>query len=110
MNCSSCGSSMAKNGTRAASNGIIKQQYRCGSCGHHASVATNSPPVITEGVATASELAGTMTGKIWLAGPKGASRCLVIPAKLADKYHFGKGDDVTFKEERGGILISKRSA
>lgn len=103
MNCPSCGSAMVRNGTRAYSDGVIKQRWTCKKC-HHNDFMSVTPEDFNHG-ARYSCVSLKEVAKTWLAN---GSIQLVIPKQLAAKAGFDRPENVIVEEVEHGILRIRR--
>lgn len=104
MNCPKCNIPMVKNGTRAASNGIIKQRWTCKAC-HHSEFKNFTPNVMCSGVVTSDTTMNIRS--TYRTGHNKASCTVNIPAELARKAGIYEPTPVIVEETSGGLLIKK---
>lgn len=107
VKCKHCGSTnVIKNGTRVASNSIIKQRLICKDCGH-GDIVNITPGLICLDDSLYSRMSPFEVGKVWLSRPENGSAQIVLPKALANKHGLYGNTRVIIEDTANGLLIRK---
>lgn len=104
--CPKCGASMVKNGTRVASNSVIKQRWFCKGC-HHSKLANITPELISGHDPLDSRMSLKEVTRTWLSRKDKGSCQLVVPKELAVKAGIYEPSQVIVEETDAGLLIRR---